>query len=81
MKITLYTKPGCIPCKAVKKWLDKYELNYSVVDLSTDSEAKERIIDLGLMSTPITEVELDDYVEYIHGLAIEKLTKAIFTHA
>lgn len=80
MKITLYTKPGCPPCKAVRKWLDKNHPEYKVVDLSIDTAAKSHLIDLGYETTPVTEVEFDEYVERIPGFSIEKLTKAILTH-
>ena len=48
MSITLYTKPACQQCKATKRALDKAGLEYTVVDISMDDEARDYVMALGL---------------------------------
>ena len=41
MAITLYTKPACVQCNATQKALDRAGLDYTMVDVSVDDEARE----------------------------------------
>jgi len=53
MSITVYTLPSCVQCESTKKVLDKNNLEYSVVDLSTDATAYEMVKTLGYQAAPI----------------------------
>ena len=50
MSITLYTKPACMQCRATKRALDKAGLDYTVVDISMDDEARDYVMALGRCS-------------------------------
>ena len=40
--VTVYTKPACVQCNATYKALEKQGVEYEVVDISVDDEARER---------------------------------------
>lgn len=54
--ITLYTKPACVQCTATKKALDKAGLEYDVVDISLDDEARDYVMALGYLQAPVVVV-------------------------
>lgn len=56
MAITVYTKPACVQCNATKKALDKAGLEYELIDISLDDEARDYVMALGYVSAPIVEV-------------------------
>jgi glutaredoxin-like protein NrdH len=60
MTITLYTKPNCVQCDATKRALDKAGLAYSVVDLTQDADALEKVQQWGYRSAPVV-VAGDDH--------------------
>ncbi|ETZ55274.1 redoxin NrdH [Mycobacterium avium subsp. hominissuis] len=54
MTITVYTKPGCVQCNATFRALDKIPgLNYSVVDVSLDDDARQYVQSLGYLQAPV----------------------------
>ena len=53
MAVVVYTLPDCIQCEMTKKYLDNYKLNYSVVDISQDKEASDKITELGYKQAPV----------------------------
>ncbi|OBA30278.1 glutaredoxin-like protein NrdH [Gordonia sp. 852002-51296_SCH5728562-b] len=53
MTITVYAKPACGPCHATKRALDKAGLDYDVVDISIDDEARDYVTSLGYSSAPV----------------------------
>jgi glutaredoxin-like protein NrdH len=59
--ITVYTKPACVQCKAVFRTLDKMGAEYVRVDISTDSEAREYVMALGYLQTPVVYVGPDNH--------------------
>ena len=56
MDITLYTKPACVQCNATQKALDRAGLDYTMVDVSVDDEAREYVLALGHLQAPVVEV-------------------------
>ncbi|QFG08639.1 NrdH-like glutaredoxin [Mycobacterium phage Vanisoa] len=75
--ITIYTQPGCRPCHRIMQKLDDNGLDYDVVDLTRNAEAKTYVTDvLKASSVPIivTDVldpiigydptKLDELIEY-----------------
>ncbi|MDO5454854.1 MAG: glutaredoxin-like protein NrdH [Corynebacterium sp.] len=56
MAITLYTKPACVQCNATQKALDRAGLDYTMVDVSVDDEAREYVLALGYLQAPVVEV-------------------------
>lgn len=51
--ITLYTKPACVQCTATKRALDKAGLDYEMVDISLDDEARDYVMALGHLQAPV----------------------------
>ena len=52
-QITVYTKPACVQCNATYKALDKAGLDYKVVDISEDPEARDYVMGLGYLQAPV----------------------------
>lgn len=55
--IRLYSKPGCQPCKATKRALDKLGIEYEQFDVTTDPSAAEAAAGYGYTSLPIVVVD------------------------
>lgn len=53
MSITVYSKPSCVQCDATYRALNKRGIEYTVVDLSVDSEALELVRSLGHQQAPV----------------------------
>ncbi|MFT8176822.1 redoxin NrdH [Mycobacteroides chelonae] len=60
MTITVYTKPECVQCNATYKALNKQGINYSVVDITEVSEARDYVMALGYLQAPVV-VAGDDH--------------------
>lgn len=64
--ITVYTQPGCQPCRAVKRWLDKRDVEYQTVDISTSPADLEAVKALGYQAAPVTIISSGDPETDIH---------------
>lgn len=53
MSITVYTKPACVQCTATYRALDKVGLEYDVVDISENPEARDFVMALGYLQAPV----------------------------
>lgn len=53
VEITVYTKPACVQCNATYKALDKVGLEYRVVDITEDSDARDYVMALGYLQAPV----------------------------
>lgn len=51
--ITVYSKPSCVQCTATRKALDKAGLEYAVVDITDDPEARDYVMALGHLQAPV----------------------------
>jgi glutaredoxin-like protein NrdH len=51
--VTVYTKPGCVQCNATYRALDKNGVEYHVVDISVDSQARDYLVSLGYLQVPV----------------------------
>lgn len=51
--ITVYTKPACVQCTATKRAMDKAGLDYEMVDISLDDEARDYVMALGHLQAPV----------------------------
>lgn len=59
MTIKVFSKPACVQCTATYRALDKYGLEYEVVDLSTDDAALAHITSLGFQQAPVVIDDAD----------------------
>lgn len=57
MSVTVYTKPACVQCKATYKALDKQGVDYDVIDISLDDEARDYVMALGYLQAPVVVTE------------------------
>lgn len=53
MQVTLFTKPGCGPCMAVKHGLASRGISFDMVDVSADPAAADQVIALGYRQMPV----------------------------
>lgn len=60
MTVTVYTKPACMQCKATYRALDKEGVEYVVIDITEDDEARDYVMALGHLQAPIV-VAGDDH--------------------
>ncbi|GAA2375965.1 glutaredoxin-like protein NrdH [Gordonia cholesterolivorans] len=51
--ITVYTKPACGACHMTQRRLDAAGLDYDVVDISQDDEARDYVMALGYLQAPV----------------------------
>ena len=73
MSITVYTKPACVQFNATKKALDRAGLEYDLVDISADDEARDYVMALGYVQAPVVEANGEHWSGFrpdrIKGLA------------
>lgn len=65
----VYTNPNCVACDQTKRWLDKNNLDYDVIDLSKDSEAMAMVQTLGFKAAPVVITDTDKWA----GFRLDKL--------
>ncbi|MEU4414006.1 glutaredoxin-like protein NrdH [Nocardia salmonicida] len=53
MTVTVYTKPACVQCNATYKALDKVGVDYDVIDISENDEARDFVMALGYLQAPV----------------------------
>lgn len=77
MQVTVYTTPTCPQCEMTKKVLTKGNVNYEVVDLSTNPEAMKYVTEeLGYVAAPVVVAGTQHWSGFRHG-ALQNLIKAI----
>ncbi|NMN94472.1 glutaredoxin-like protein NrdH [Antrihabitans stalactiti] len=57
MSITVYTKPACVQCTATYRALDKAGIEYDVVDISQNADARDYVMALGYLQAPVVVTE------------------------
>ena len=80
MTITVYTKPACVQCNATYKALDKAGLEYRVVDITEDPEARDYVMALGYLQAPVVVVSGAGNEEHWSGFRPDQI-KAVATRA
>ncbi|QBJ04858.1 NrdH-like glutaredoxin [Mycobacterium phage Elephantoon] len=73
--ITIYTQPGCRPCHRIMQKLDDKGLDYDVVDLTRNEEAK--IYVTSVLKAASVPVIVTDHLEPIIGYQPDKLDELI----
>ncbi len=61
MTVTVYTKPACVQCNATYKALDKQGVDYEVVDITLDSDARDYVMALGYLQAPVVVTDEDHW--------------------
>lgn len=55
-EVTVYTQPGCGPCKATTRAMDKLGVDCTSIDVTTDAVAADHLAAEGWQGTPVVEV-------------------------
>lgn len=50
----VYSKPNCMQCKMVKKWLTEHEVPFDTVDITEDKTAIDKLQMMGFKTVPVT---------------------------
>ncbi|MFA5605903.1 glutaredoxin domain-containing protein [Mycolicibacterium goodii] len=53
MTITMYTKPGCVQCRATARQFQKCGVTIQTIDVTAHPEAAQLLDDLGYRSLPV----------------------------
>lgn len=77
MDVIVYTTPSCMQCEMTKKVLDKGDVSYTTVDLSTDQKALEHVRELGYASAPVVEVTPTMHWSGFRNEALKNLINAV----
>ena len=67
MSITVYSKPSCVQCTATYRSLDKFGLDYTIVDIAADPAAREYVMSLGHLQAPVVVVGDEHWSGYRPG--------------
>lgn len=62
--VTVYSKPACVQCNATYTRLDAKGIDYTVVDLSVDDEALQRVKALGYLGAPVVVTDVDHWAGF-----------------
>lgn len=60
--VIVYSQPGCMPCRATARKLDKLGVEYTVTDITDDDTAAAHLKAEGWQGTPVVEVVRDGEV-------------------
>ena len=52
MTLTMYSKPSCPFCDRAKQLLESYGIDYEVVDISVDDQARDFLVSSGFRTVP-----------------------------
>lgn len=53
MPVTVYSKPACVQCNATYRALDKAGIEYAVVDITENAQARDYVMSLGYLQAPV----------------------------
>ena len=56
-RITVYTKPGCVQCIATERAMTKAGLDFTVVNIADDPDARDYVQSLGYLQAPVITVD------------------------
>jgi glutaredoxin-like protein NrdH len=60
MKVTVYSKPSCMPCAGTKRALARNQIPFAEVDVTEAPDAADPILELGYRGVPVVIVEFDE---------------------
>ncbi|MBQ7805018.1 glutaredoxin-like protein NrdH [Rhodococcus sp. IEGM 1241] len=75
MAITVYTKPACVQCNATYRALDKAGIEYAVIDITENAQARDYVMSLGYLQAPVV-VAGENHWSGFRPDEISKLTPA-----
>ncbi|PBI91148.1 glutaredoxin [Rhodococcus erythropolis] len=75
MAITVYTKPACVQCNATYRALDKAGIEYAIIDITENAQARDYVMSLGYLQAPVV-VAGENHWSGFRPDEISKLTQA-----
>ncbi|MDA8353773.1 MAG: glutaredoxin family protein [Firmicutes bacterium] len=77
MSVVIYSRPHCIECNIVKRFLRDHGVDYEVKDCSTHPEYMEEVKEMGFLGVPVTVVNGTP----IQGLQPDRIKKELASAA
>lgn len=66
--VRLFIKPFCGWCHEAQEWLDERQIKYDLLDVTTDRQARQEMIDLsGQTLAPVIEVDGEVLADFDTG--------------
>lgn len=59
--VKVFSKPACVQCNATYRKLKERGIEYEVIDVSQDTEALNRIKELGYLQAPVVMTDDDHW--------------------
>lgn len=56
MTPVVYTKPGCVACNGTKRKFDNLGIDYDLIDITIDHDAREYLLSQGFQEMPVVMV-------------------------
>ncbi len=64
-EVKLYTTPTCVPCKAVKRFFDEREVDFTEIDVAADRVAMQELVRIsGNITVPVVTIDGDVVVGF-----------------
>lgn len=60
----VYTKPNCVQCNMTKRHMDKIGVKYTTVDITEDSAALDKLIEMGYRAAPVVVTKDDSWTGF-----------------
>ncbi|MFC4076113.1 glutaredoxin family protein [Salinithrix halophila] len=73
MEVIVYSKPHCMECNLVKRFLKDHQVSFEVRDCNSRPEYLEEVKEMGFLGVPVTLVN----GEPIHGLQPAEILKQL----
>lgn len=73
MKIVLYTKPGCGPCRATRHAMESRGVPFETVNVMDDDAALDAIKGLGYLTVPVVLVQDGHAAEHWGGFQLDRI--------
>lgn len=67
LPVTVYSKPDCVQCTAVKRYLKQHEITYVEHDVTESQEAYDKAFTFGITQMPIVVVPFDQGPDVVFG--------------
>ena len=53
MKITVYVTENCVQCNSTKRYLDRHDVPYEMVNLNENADAMAMVKEMGYVQAPV----------------------------
>ena len=58
--VLVYTGPGCVACKATKRWLRNHDVAFDEIDVEEHPDVREQLLAEGFTSLPVVVIRPTD---------------------